>query len=429
MIIYRLRPTRPITWLISLFVFPAVVLNTAPLSADVWGHWPLNDGQGEIANDLGPRGYDGEIGNFDFGGLGPDGSVWFDDPERGTVISFAGDPDGAWVFAGFMPDLLTLDDDNDFTWSFWARQDEDQATPSNVIILGNRYNANGVDTVPREFVKFTPNRFEYHMNAGIGVTTNPDGTEEYNDDLQYLDCDYCPERHIPSDPSEWLHHTVVKDGDTLTYYRNGEPGNSRTIETDQLSGDPLPIFFGGYDAGEKWRGFMSDVRLFDHALTAEEVLALVGDGGDVIPGDFNRDGQLTAADIDDLTGQSAGGTHPADYDLNSDALVNGADVTFWVRDLYNSWIGDANLDGQFNSSDLVGVLAAGTYEVNVASTWSTGDFNGDGRTNSSDLVAALSDGGYEMGPRAAVAAVPEPCGCVLWLLGAGALVRAGRRKR
>src|SRR5690606_30440805 len=87
-----------------------------------WGHWPLNEGEGEIAKDLGPRGYDGEIGNYDFGGLGPDGSVWFDDPERGMVIIFAGDPDGAWDFAGFMPDLLTLDDVNDFTWSFWARQ-------------------------------------------------------------------------------------------------------------------------------------------------------------------------------------------------------------------------------------------------------------------------------------------------------------------
>jgi hypothetical protein len=80
-------------------------------------------------------------------------------------------------------------------------------------------------------------------------------------------------------------------------------------------------------------------------------------------------------------------------------------------------MGDANLDGQFNSSDLVSVLASGTYEADVDSVWSTGDFNGDGRTTSSDLVAALAGGGYEMGPRAAVAAVPEPSSLALVLLG------------
>jgi hypothetical protein len=55
----------------------------------------------------------------------------------------------------------------------------------------------------------------------------------------------------------------------------------------------------------------------------------------------------------------------------------------------NSRIGDAKLDAEFNSTDPVSV---GTYEVDVASVWSTGDFNGDARTNSTDLVAAFADG-------------------------------------
>jgi hypothetical protein len=136
-----------------------------------------------------------------------------------------------------------------------------------------------------------------------------------------------------------------------------------------------------------------------------------------LDGDFDGGGSLDAGDIDDLTAQSAGGLHPAAYDLNSDALVNDQDIGVWIRDLFNSWIGDANLDGEFNSSDLVAVLSSGTYEADVNSVWSTGDFNGDGRTNSGDLVAALSDGGYEVGPRAAVAAVPEPTSSLLLLFG------------
>ena len=126
------------------------------------------------------------------------------------------------------------------------------------------------------------------------------------------------------------------------------------------------------------------------------------------PGDFNGDGVLDAIDIDDLTTQSASGKHLPSYDLNNDALVDVEDVGHWIRDLYTSWVGDANLDGEFNSSDLVEVLSSGTYETQVDAVWSTGDFNGDGLANSSDLVVALSDGGYEQGVRAAVAAVPEP---------------------
>jgi hypothetical protein len=158
---------------------------------------------------------------------------------------------------------------------------------------------------------------------------------------------------------------------------------------------------------------IDDVRVYSGSLTA--------------PGDFNGNGSLDVGDIDDLTTQSATGAHPPGYDLNDDALVNDADVSVWVRDLFNSWIGDANLDGEFNSSDLVTVLASGTYEADVASVWSTGDFNGDGRTNSSDLVAALAGGGYELGPRAAVAAVPEPVSGTSMLMGLLLLALPRRR--
>jgi hypothetical protein len=144
------------------------------------------------------------------------------------------------------------------------------------------------------------------------------------------------------------------------------------------------------------------------------------------PGDFNSDGVLSAADVDDLTSQSAGGNNPAAYDLNADALVNIGDVNIWVKDLFHSWIGDANLDKEFNSSDLVAVLGAGTYETDVAATWSTGDFDGSGRFDSADLVAALADGGYELGPRAAVSAVPEPATFVTLMMG---LISSAIRRR
>jgi hypothetical protein len=148
-----------------------------------------------------------------------------------------------------------------------------------------------------------------------------------------------------------------------------------------------------------------------------------------LPGDFDGSGILDGADIDALTRQSADGANRLHYDLNADLLVNGADIDVWVQELFHSWIGDADVNGEFNSSDLVVVLAAGTYEVDVDAAWSTGDFNGDGRANTTDLVAALAAGGYEVGPRAAASAVPEPLNASLLTAPMVALALRHRSKR
>ncbi|MCA9212206.1 MAG: hypothetical protein KDB27_04000 [Planctomycetales bacterium] len=90
--------------------------------------------------------------------------------------------------------------------------------------------------------------------------------------------------------------------------------------------------------------------------------------------------------------------------------VDGKNVG-WVVQLdhpLDAWIGDADLNGEFNSGDLVAVFQAKEYEdiFQGNSTWATGDWNGDGDFTTSDLVFAFQDGGYEKGLRPA--AVPEP---------------------
>ena len=59
-------------------------------------------------------------------------------------------------------------------------------------------------------------------------------------------------------------------------------------------------------------------------------------------------------------------------------------------------IGDANLDGVFNSSDLVQVFEVGEYEDNIVgnSTFQDGDWNCDGEFDSNDLVLAFQAGHY-----------------------------------
>ena len=68
--------------------------------------------------------------------------------------------------------------------------------------------------------------------------------------------------------------------------------------------------------------------------------------GAVITGDHDASGQLDVADLDLQAIAIAGGQNPLAYDLTGDELVNFADRQFWVDTLKQTWIGDANLDGE-----------------------------------------------------------------------------------
>ena len=126
--------------------------------------------------------------------------------------------------------------------------------------------------------------------------------------------------------------------------------------------------------------------------------------------------------------RSAPANDPTDFDVDGQGTVDDNDLRIWVHDIRGTWLGDANLDGEFNSGDLVVVLGSGEYEdaIQLNSTWSTGDWNADREFTSTDLVAALADGGYEQGPRPAVGVVPEPKSIVMLAIGLIGAVVVGR---
>lgn len=120
----------------------------------------------------------------------------------------------------------------------------------------------------------------------------------------------------------------------------------------------------------------------DFALAQIELL---GTGGLTVSppvgvaGDFDGDGNLTAADIDALSVAVRGGGGNSRFDVNQDGQVDASDRTFWIESLRRTYIGDSNLDGQFTSSDFVLVFQRGEYEDAVVgnSTWADGDWTGD----------------------------------------------------
>jgi hypothetical protein len=121
--------------------------------------------------------------------------------------------------------------------------------------------------------------------------------------------------------------------------------------------------------------------------------------GGLIPRDFDGDGILDPRDADQIRQAILGGLNEPRFDLNRDGIVNDQDLRVWIKDLAHSWVGDANVDGVFDSSDLVRLFQAGKFERDVDAIFSEGDWNGDGRFDTSDLVAAFQDGGYERGRR------------------------------
>lgn len=149
------------------------------------------------------------------------------------------------------------------------------------------------------------------------------------------------------------------------------------------------------------------------------------------PGDYNRDGILDERDLDLQAAEMK--KDPAnqdvnEFDHNDDNIVDIADRLIWLHSVRNTWVGDANLDSEFNSSDLTSVFQAGKYETDQMAGWVEGDWDGDMRFSSSDHVVAFQYGGYERGFRnPGRPAVPEPSSVVLGLVGVLGLLTLRRR--
>jgi hypothetical protein len=205
------------------------------------GHWAFDEGTGTTAGDSSPGGNNGAI-------LG--GATWASDATRATYISFDGEDDAVDPSLFLAP----FNAGSDFTWAAWANRGA--ASTVNEVILGNRYNGVGtVDFAPRQFIKLTPTQFEWHQNGN--------GNDNLNiDDLAV---------------GEWHHHAIVKTGTTIDYYLDGVFSSSRVLN-EAIGTESLPFFIGGNPGapgGEFFNGGIDDVRIYDNALSAAEIAALI----------------------------------------------------------------------------------------------------------------------------------------------------------
>ena len=197
------------------------------------------------------------------------------------------------------------------------------------------------------------------------------------------------------------------DPDSDNFKDDNSTNDTITVDLKNPAGaKSMVLKFGLYDAGNDW-------------WWAIDNLAITGTGNVGIPGDYSKNGQLDAADLDLQAAKIGTVPPPAGYDLDADNDVDYDDRVAWLHDLKKTWVGDSNLDLVFDSNDFVQVFVAGKYESGAAAGWAEGDWDGSKVFDSGDFVAAFVDGGYEIGQRpvGAVSAVPEPSSLVLLLCG------------
>lgn len=134
--------------------------------------------------------------------------------------------------------------------------------------------------------------------------------------------------------------------------------------------------------------------------------------------DIDGNGVCDAADIDMMSQQVMDGKATSEDRV---ALIESAQP-----DGFHTYVGDSDLNGAFDEQDIVGVFIEGKYLTGEAAGWAAGDWNGDLVFDEQDFVQAFVAGGYLASPRTAVAAVPEPSGLVLLII--GLVVTQSRRR-
>ncbi len=143
-------------------------------------------------------------------------------------------------------------------------------------------------------------------------------------------------------------------------------------------------------------------------------------------GDLDDDGRIDAADIDLLAVALRTGGEPDEvYDLNRDAVVDFEDYRYLIQTLLGTTFGDADLDGDFGSTDFVQVFQIGEYEDDTPgnSTWSDGDWDGNGEFDSQDIVIAFQYGRYSVSAKppgsqpVPYSASPAPSSSLSWTPG------------
>jgi hypothetical protein len=252
------------------------------------GHWPFEDGAGSTAADASGSGHDGALTNMDpntdwvTGQIG--GALDFDGSnEYVNVNSFSINANAPWTMGG------------------WVRLNN---THSHGLVSWRR-NASGIN---QAFTGVNPsnlgvaNRFGAAMWDGASWTVVNDTTD--------------------AQTHTWTHVMAVYDGGALRLYVDGrEVGSS--AQTTGMAGAPDTMKIGqDHHTSQTINGLIDDVRVYDRALTGEEIRQLAA-----LPVDLDS-GLVGHWQMEDGTGSATAADSSGS--ANTGTLTNMTPASDWV---------------------------------------------------------------------------------------------------
>lgn len=137
---------------------------------------------------------------------------------------------------------------------------------------------------------------------------------------------------LPLTAGQWVHVALTFDGDTMSLYQDGVLVR-REEEVEYTAGDvvtPMVIGYRSSTDAEYFDGSIDEVRVYDYALTTEQINAIYsGDGGQPwetcdpqLAGDINSDCRVDMQDVGTI-----GASWKADYDIATLADI----ATTWLE--------------------------------------------------------------------------------------------------
>ena len=354
----------------------------------------------------------GLVSHLPFDGAAVAGLAGNDGMVSGVVNYFPGRFGDAVGVANYSDGFVTLGDDlaaqygtdGDFSMSLWVKQEQFTSDPA----------------------FFSNKNWDSGQNTGINLALNPDATLDFNTKAAAGDrADLHPFEALTA--GAWTHvaFTVDRDGPTTLFINGALAGQIEQTSIGSFGGLGNWVLLndgtGSYGQGSAVTGLQLDeFAAWDRLLSLDEILHLSQHALN-LPIDFDGDGLVGCADIDQLVQALATGDADSQFDLNQDGQVTEGDLEAWLLQA-GSWNlgeghryleGDANLDGVVDGQDFV-IWNGSKFTPTAA--WCAGDFTADGLVDGQDFVAWNNNKFTSSLPVPEVAPLPGLLGPVLLCL-------------
>ncbi len=281
------------------FVLVLSVALTSAAKAELVGWWRLDEGSGTIATDLSEYGNDGTLQSE---------PQWVNG-KFGKALQFDGVDDYVEIPHA---DILTVD--NEVTVMAWINA-ERHGGPGTESWQGIISKSNS----PRSYSLYTEASGALHFSTTSTVINDYVGTLSTG--------------QVPL--NEWVHVAAMVVDGQHQYYINGEPaGTSGSDIVLPGTDDTSPVVIGrtGEGAARSFLGMIDDVRIYNEALTQEEIqVIMLGAGMPYAFGPSPSDGALhedTWASLSWRPGDDAA-SHDVYFGENFNNVNDGAEGTFY----------------------------------------------------------------------------------------------------